>query len=44
VIACGLLGLLSGLVAGRRVLRKDECLHNMTPVAAHRVQAPMPHG
>jgi positive regulator of sigma E activity len=44
VIACGLLGLLSGLVAGRRVLRKDECLHNMTPVAAHRVQAPTPHG
>ena len=43
VIVCGLLGLLAGLMAGRRILRKEECLHNMTPVAAHPVQAPTAH-
>jgi positive regulator of sigma E activity len=43
VIVCGLLGLVAGLLAGRRILRKEECLQNMTPVAAHRVPASRAH-
>ena len=39
VIACGLLGLVAGLVAGRRILRKEGCLQNMTPVALRHLPA-----
>lgn len=39
VIVCGLFGLAAGLIAGRRILRKEQCLQNMTPVAAPRVRA-----
>src|SRR5690606_22644192 len=35
VVAGGVLGLLAGLLASRRILRKEKCLRNMTPVAAH---------
>lgn len=39
VIACGLFGLVVGLMAGRRILQREGCLQHMTPVAAQRVPA-----
>jgi positive regulator of sigma E activity len=39
VIACGLLGLVAGLMAGRRILRKEGCLQNMMPVAVRHLPA-----
>src|SRR5690606_9863882 len=39
-IACGLLGLVAGVVAGRRALRREECLQNVTPVAVRRLPVP----
>ena len=37
MVAAGAAGLAAGLIAGRRLLRKDSCLRHLTPVATERV-------
>jgi sigma-E factor negative regulatory protein RseC len=39
VILSGVVGLFGGMLAGRTVLRRGDCLRHMTPVAARRVAA-----
>jgi positive regulator of sigma E activity len=40
MVAAGAAGLVTGLIAGRRFLRKDSCLRHLTPVASERVHTP----
>jgi sigma-E factor negative regulatory protein RseC len=40
MVAAGAAGLAAGLIAGRRLLRKDSCLRQLTPVASARVGTP----
>jgi positive regulator of sigma E activity len=37
MVAAGAAGLAAGLIAGRRLLRRDNCLRHLTPVATERV-------
>jgi len=39
VMAFGAAGLATGLIAGRRILRRDSCLQHLTPVASERISA-----
>lgn len=39
VMAFGAAGLAAGLIAGRRILRRDSCLQHLTPVASERISA-----
>jgi sigma-E factor negative regulatory protein RseC len=37
VVAFGAVGLAAGLIAGRRILRRDGCLQHLTPVVSDRI-------
>jgi sigma-E factor negative regulatory protein RseC len=39
-VAFGALGLALGLIAGRRILRRDDCLKHLMPVASERISGP----
>jgi len=39
VMAFGAAGLAGGLVAGRRILRRSDCLQYLTPVASEKISA-----
>jgi sigma-E factor negative regulatory protein RseC len=39
VMAFGAAGLAAGLIAGRRILRREGCLQHLTPVASERTSA-----
>jgi positive regulator of sigma E activity len=38
-LACGVLGLLGGLFAGRRTLGREECLRSLVPIVSAKIAA-----